>query len=193
MGKKEKERSSLSIIILFFVILLILVLVVIWFLSNGEETKTTTDFKESDSSSLECRSEKLANGLNLVISPDETEKSEFVIKALFENKELSNISYEFSGIYSSDEEAEGAEAWFRTDYYKYMDKNGINAESLNPVFVNTEKNLKVSLYAKRKNFTSEVAPIFLIDRDEYGSMTGFNPDALKKIYEEKGFVCNIDQ
>jgi len=190
---KEDKHNLLGIKILIFALVLVVVAGMVWLLTNKKETVVNSDYKGHNFDSLECRSETLADDFEPVISPGEAERSEYALKLLFDDDELSNISYEFSGIYASDKAAEGAEAWFRTDYNKYMGENGINAESLNPVFMNTDNNLKISLYAERKNFTSSVVPIFLIDREEYGMLSDLSLNNLKKLYENKGFSCVAKQ
>ena len=188
---KESKNSSVIPKIVAVALVVLLLGVVVWLLTNKKETITNSDNKTPNYSSLECKADGLAEGYKPTIELDPAEKSEYTIKALFDDDSLGEISYEFRGEYPSDQAAESAEAWFRTRYYRYMDSIGVNAESINPVFINTGKNLKLSLYAERKKFTSSIAPTFLIDREEYGTLSEMSPEALKKLYEKKGFSCTV--
>lgn len=188
---KEKQKKNKRIIVktLVFAILVAIIAGIIWLLTNQREEYTSTNIKKEESSFLNCKASYLPEGEGLVLKPKEAESSNYMIKMLFEEEKLNSIAYNFDGSYETKEKAENVMAILHADYNKYMGSNGLSTETLNPIFTHNENRVKVSFYAERKNLNLIVAPIFLIDKDEYGGMTEFSLENLKALYEGKGFSC----
>ena len=52
--------------------------------------------------------------------------------------------------------------------------------------------VKINLYASKKQITPETAKIFLINATE-SAFDNFSPNSLKVLYEGKGFDCEIKE
>ena len=195
MGEmEEKKYRSLATKLLIAALLLAVVAGIAWLLTSQTETRVSRKVGENEYGSLECTIGSMNEELAPVIEPkDLGESMKYSIRMLFENGELSSISYTFDGVYAAETVAENVRASLHADYNKYMGNNGVSAESLNPVFMHDGHDVKISFYAERKKLSSAVAPVFLISRDEYGRMNDFSLDNMQKLYEGKGFTCNAQE
>ena len=195
MGEvEEKKIGSLTIKILLLVLILAVVAGITWLLTNQIETRISKKVEENEYRLLECTIGSMTEELSPVIEPKELgESMGYDIKMVFENGELSKVSYTFEGVYASTQMAEKVRATLHADYNKYMGNSGIDAGILNPVFTYNKNNVNVSLFTDRKKLSSTVAPVFLISRDEYGRMNDFSLEKLQKLYEGKGFTCDVHE
>ncbi len=187
MSEKEKNNSAI-VRILAIIVLVGLIIMVAWILSNGKETRETTEVGQGDYNALTCTSSTVENAF---FASSDAQRFSHEVKVLFYGESLKELSYRYDGTFSSNSVAENVEAWMHADYNMYMGKNGVYQESLNPVFSVNKSKLIVSLYAEAKKFNLAVAKLFFVDEENFAKLDSYKANDYKKMYEEKGFSCEI--
>lgn len=187
MSEKKASRIDIFKTVVLMVIVAVVVLV-IWFLTSGSETRISTEYSYGDLGSLQCTSE---NPSDAFFVSKNVQKFTHEIKVMFTENYIKEISYRYEGTYNSESVAETAAAEMHADYNIYMGNNGINQEGLNPVFMTDKTKARVSLYAESSKLNGTVARLFFISGDEFGKLSDYSRDDLKKMYVSKGFSCQI--
>lgn len=167
-----------------------LILVVLFIVTNKKETHF---FKEKGDSTIVLLNCVASDPVDpFFVSADANENSH-EIKATFKSGELDKISYNYYGSYNSESLADNAHSVLHAHYNNYMGANRLDHEILYPTFEYDGKNVKISLYSSRENTLNQItAKIFLLNSEEYEKIDKYTDEDLKKIYVDKGFVCNIN-
>ena len=112
------------------------------------------------------------------------------LKVTYSGERIGRINYIYNGEYDSNDTADTAGSLLHADYNIYM---GENAESLYPTFSVVENKLKISLYTEYQKLNAKNAKLFFMNADEYHESSNYSIHDLKKIYESKGFSCEISE
>lgn len=182
LKKEQKKIIDIGILILIIGI----ILMIIWILSFKKESVSTTEPQNNNYASLECTS---SSPTNPFFTSTTVQRFTHEIKVLFSDQKIKEISYRYDGTYNSNEAAESAKAHLHAEYNKYMARNGVYEETLNPVFSTNKSKLMVSLYAETKKINPTVARLFFISADDYQTIDNYTAEDFKKLYESKGFSC----
>lgn len=183
--QKKREQNDVIKAVVFASIVIIIVLAIIWVFTNKSEVRTSTTISSAGYSALDCSSNDPSDPF---FSSSSAQHSSHNIKILFIDNLIKEISYGYEGTYN-ESNLEVVEAKFHANYNIYMGSNGLNPESLNPVFSLYKSKVLVSIYAEPKKLNSAVARLFFISEDEYGVIGDYGLDDYKKMYESKGFAC----
>lgn len=189
MAEKKGNKSSILKAICLALILGAIP-IFIWFLSNKSETRITGDTTYASISSLQC---SLTNSEEAFFEPENVQRYEHKIKALFKNDSLDAISYNFEGTYSSNGVAENAMAKFHATYNKYMGSQNLEAQSLSPNFSAVKTKVTISLYVERKKISFGILPIFFLEREDIEKIEKYGGKEFEEYYKNKGFSCTFKE
>lgn len=181
--KKKKIDIVKTILLMSFIVVAGLI---IWLVTHKKETYISNPVADSDYSILECSSSSPENPF---FAFGTAQRFTHSMKIMFTDGHMKEMSYRYDGTFNNEASAENAEAWLHADYNKYMTSNGLNAESLNPVFSIDKSKLMVSLYAEAKKIDKTVGRLFFIGDSEINKISEYTPDSFKEMYETKGFAC----
>ena len=183
---KERDNKKAIVGVACLAVIMVIICVVIWLLTHKNEEHYTISKDDVETTSLECKSTSLEDAF---FTSSMVQRYEHLFKFLFKDDRLAQASYDYSGVYNSENAAEGASADMQTKYFKYMQDNGHSNVDLKPNFAPVKSKLKISLYWDLSKVTGVAAPVFLMTDEEYNSLDKSGRSEVKKIYEEKGFSC----
>ena len=184
--REENNRKNIIYAIVFAVIVGIVALVV--FLSNYKiETHTYEPNQGVDTSSLVCAS---SDNEAAFFNSETAYSVEHKIKIIYSNGVIDKIAYEYEGVYDSTETAEHDNAVLHARYNTYLGQSGIDGESLTPVFQTIDNKMRINLYLDSyRKMNSAYGKLFYIENSNMSTIAKESLDRAKKIYENKGFVC----
>lgn len=187
MGWAKQEHSYISWIFIGAA-LLIIVAFLVWIFTNGKETRVSQEQTYSSITSLNCTAPSQEKSF---FSSDSATDIKHNLKIVLQDDKIDSISYSYDATFNSDKEAENATAVLHGKYNMYMDEQGANRESYNPVFAQDKTRLKISIYAENKKLVSAMAPILFMTNDEFANIKNYNTEDFEKIYDGKGFTCEV--
>ena len=194
MENREVDKSKLTKKIIILVIFLVLVIGLVILLVNllGEKvTYTSTDNKSTASTSLICETNSTdVDGAFFDVKDSKNATQQ--LKAIFNSKKIDSLSYSATINYDNYETAKKREAELHFKYGSYMQDNGKEMTDYSPNFSVNDQEVKINLYATKKQIIPETARIFLINATE-SAFDNFSPNSLKALYESKGFDCEIKE
>ncbi len=194
MENREVNKAELTKKIIILVIFLALVVGLVILLVNllGEKvTYTSTDNKSTVTTSLICKTDSIDVG-DAFFDVKDSKNATQQLKAIFDDKKIGSLSYNATINYENYETAKKREAELHFKYGSYMQDNGKEMTDYSPNFSVNEQEVKINLYASKKQITPETAKIFLINATE-SAFDNFSPNSLKVLYEGKGFDCEIKE
>ena len=182
----KTQNSRMKWLILAIIVVALLIL--LYLLLNKKETYISNGGTVKKIASISCVSKDPENSF---FSPEQEGDVEHTVKATFKNGKPDKISYDFNGLYGSNNIAESIEATIHADYNIYMGEKGLSASLLGPSFSVSGNNVKVSLYTDVGKLINTTIPFFFLDMNDFQKIKSYSVDELAKIYEDKGFHCTI--
>ena len=192
----KKKRKKLIIEAIVFAIIVAIIAVVIVLLTYKKETRTVESTEHGETSALICTSHDNTHD-------DENDKTFFysdtainvkhTVKYVYVNDKVDKLSYEYEGDYSSEEEAEKDSGHLHTRYNLYLGERGVDHEMLTPVFQNSGRKALIRLYLDDyRKMNAVIGRVFYIGNGMVDTIGKNSAKETKKIYENKGFSCIIN-
>ncbi len=189
MAEKNDNKNRTAIIGFFVVVLVSLfVLIVFWFFTNGKTTHISEQTEYGSISSLVCKNDHSDGAF---FSSESVQRYTHTVTVMFMGGSLSDMSYNYEGIYRTASFAEADMARMHAKYNKYMGEVDVYSESLNPIFSTDETKVKISLYAELKKLSRVTLPLFFLSKDDHDGLDKLDADSLKKKFENSGFSCTF--
>ena len=193
MKTKEVEKGSIKAIAVL-IVFLVFVTAIVFFLFNmlrSSEPKLTSDNdgNGTETSFLYCKT-KSKDTPNAFFDLSAAESATQTIKVIYNNKKVSNISYNSDILYSSEDVAKNEEAKMNFQYGDYVQKNSRKMEDFSPNFSVSGNKVKISLFATADMLTPIFSKIFLIDMTNT-ALSSYTPKVLSTAYNNMGFDCEI--
>lgn len=185
---EEKNNKTLIIKTVCLVLIICLVGVVVWLLTNTRETVTTSGYNNPVSSSLECKS---SHPVEPFFDSSNSTKSEHVIRLLFKNDALNEMSYDYDATFETEGDATYAEAVLHAKYNQYMGDHQLYKDDYSPSFSAIKNEVRMSIYADDKKIMRGILPLFYIPDDKFENLGSLKPKDFKDIYAKQGFTCSI--
>ena len=184
----EKNKDKRWFYWIVILIAIIVIIVVCWFFFRGSETYTSDSPGAQKTVAIEC----VSGGQDESFFADNrVEEVSHKIKGTFKNDILDRISYDYDALFSSDTIAETNHAVFHGQYNKYMASKNINPDSLQPSFSSSGSSVKITLITNASKLSNENIQFFFLNMDDFQRIKSYNPRELAKLYQEKGFSCEI--
>lgn len=188
-NNRRKRRLIMDAAIIAIIVGVIAL--VIFLLTYKKETHIYESTDDGETSSLVCTSDNNDKEFAF-FSSEEVDRVEHKVKLVYKNGKVSKLSYEFTGLYDSEEAAKQAKGEFNTEYNIYIGGHDMKLEVLKPVFQYVDNTANVRLYLDDyKDMNSVIGKLFYISSASMDAVAK-NPIAeTKKYYEKKGFSCII--
>ncbi len=192
---KESEKNKRKKIIIDAVIIAVIaaiIALIIFLLTYRRETRIIESYDDGDTLALVCTSQK--NDSEDTFFYSETAKSvKHTVKLVYGDNKIAKMSYEYDGEYNSEEEAKKDSGHLHTIYNLYLGDRGINHEILSPVFQFTGNKALIRLYLDDYGkMNAPIGKVFYIGSGVIDTIGKNSPKETKKIYENKGFSCIIN-
>ena len=187
--KKDKHPSS----ILAFAIILpsIAILLLIWGFTNGSESHTSTITTNNlKTSSLVCKSNYPKNPF---FNDSAAINTQHEIRVLLNDDRLSKIFYIYSAVYDSAKQADYYNSIMAADYNKYLSGHNTPLNILSKTFSTSDNESKITIYSNVDKINSVTANIFLLDANNNYNKDNNTSADIKKLYENQGFSCEINE
>lgn len=185
---EKKNNKSLIIRGISLILVICFIGIVIWLLTYSRETTTITNHDNSVSSSLECNS---SHPVEPFFHSSNSTKAKHVIRLLFKNDVLNEMSYDYDASFETEDDATYAEAVLHAKYNQYMGEHRLYKDDYSPSFNVIENKVRMSIYADGKKITKSVLPLFYIPDENFEELNDLKPKDLKNIYAKQGFTCSI--
>lgn len=185
---KNKKTLLMQVGVLFCVVaVLILVVIIIMNITNGEKTGDITVSGSAKMVGLKCEDTVLKHPVFIDVKPISQKNK---IMANFANDRLSTITYQYDGIYSSEEATERARVEAEADYNLILANNyGEQVDVFSHSFMSDGDKLSLTITAKADKVGSRTAPYFLLDNtDSFPKSL----EVMREAYEAKGFSCKVE-
>ncbi|MBR2725322.1 hypothetical protein IKE97_01590 [Candidatus Saccharibacteria bacterium] len=187
---ENKKKDSFTLIGALLMLLCGLIVIFVLIVSNGNETRTSSDEEGETLVALVCRSGGREDGFFHSTRANQITNE---IKATFSNTEFDKLYYSYEGVYRSTETAEEDVA-MHTEYNIYMGDNNMPQDSLSQTYSVTKDRFHLTLYLDdRSNFNNITAVFFYVDDKDVEKFKKYGIDEMKKYYEAKDFNCNITE
>lgn len=189
---KSKKNNKLRYPeIVIGLVITVFIAAVTFLITNRTETYTSGGDTNVSIGSLRCRS---SNVTEPFFESPSALSYVHEVKVTFDGNGVDKLSYVYEGTYGSEQAADQARSEMHASYNKYMGSKGLDQESLYPTFHYDGATAKINLYAEReKGLNATTATLFFLNADEYVKINEYTTEALKKVYEEKGFSCDFDK
>ncbi|MBR2795861.1 hypothetical protein IKE13_02330 [Candidatus Saccharibacteria bacterium] len=183
-SKSNKMESVATITVIIVVVLLIAALFVK--MSVGSSSYKSTDEEVSSVDILNCRSNtKIEAFFNTVLA----DAVEHKITITFNDERPDEISYSVSATYPSKESFDNEGRIWVTDYGLYMGDNNLKEGSINNTFSSSENKVRANFYTRISDINIATAKIFLLNKDNYSAVRGYNMAKFERYYDNLGFNC----
>ena len=191
MAIKKKNEPSPMLVSILILFLITVVSLLAWFFTNGSETRNSTiTTNNTETSSLICKS---SSPKNPFFNDSATINTQHEIRALFNDDKLSKIFYIYSATYGSKEQADYYKSIMAADYNRYLSENSTPLNILSKTFSTSDNESKITLYGDADKINNVTASIFLLNADnDYNKDNNTGAD-IKKLYEDQGFSCEINE
>lgn len=192
----KKKRKKLIIEAIVFAIIVAIVAIIIVLLTYKKETHITEDIDHGNALALVCTSydnTRDDEDNRPFFYSDSANSVKHLVKMVFSDDKISKLSYEFEGKYDSDEEAKLDNGEMHARYNTYLGEHNVEHELLTPIFQYTGKKGLIRLYLDDyKKMNTTIGKIFYIGTGMVDTIGKNSAKETKKIYENKGFSCIIN-
>ena len=188
--KEKKRKHTIDTVII--VTIIIFIAIVIFLLTFRKETRIIENYESGNTSALVCTSKD--NNSDTTFFYSDTAKSlEHKVKLVYLDNRISKMSYEYDGEYDGEEAAKKDSGHLHTRYNLYFGDHGVNHEILAPVFQFTGNRALIRLYLDDySKMNPVIGKVFYIGEGIIDTVAKNSPNETKKIYENKGFSCIIN-
>lgn len=192
----NKKQRKLIVDAVVFAVIIAVVAIIIVLLTYRKETHITDEYENNNTSALVCttndNSHDDENDKTFFYS-DVTNDVKHTVKFVYSNGKVDKLSYEYEGEYNSEEEAKKDSGHLHTRYNLYLGDRGVNHEILTPVFQYTGTKAMIRLYLDDyEKMNSVIGRVFYIGNGMVDTIEKNSAEETKKIYENKGFSCIIN-
>ncbi len=186
MSETENRKTATSIV---EIIIAILIIVIIIIFCNGKSNDVVISYNDKVIG-LKCNNDTIVHPVLKDYTPIAFTNE---ITATFQSDKLLSIMFQYEGTYNSAKEVEEAEAFAAADYNKilanvYKEKIDVFSH----VFVKDGNKLRLTITGYANDVSLKTAPYFLLDLDE-SSIFPKQIDAMRVVYEDEGFSCEITE
>ena len=188
VNMSKEKNNTIVVKSICLAIIVVIICVVIWLLTHQTGDHYTISEDEADTTSMECTSTSLEDAFFV---SERAQRYEHLLKFLFKDDRLDQVSYDYSSVYNSESAASGASADLHTKFFKFMDSVSLSNVELNPNFAPVKSKLKISLYWDLSKVSGVVAPVFFMTEEDYNSLNNSGRSEVKRMYEDKGFSCTV--
>lgn len=186
--KKNRKNFVVDAIVVALIVALIAIVIII--LTHKKETHSVAEYNEGEASTLVCTSH---NNESSFFKSDIAMNVKHVVKAIYYDDKISKMSYEYEGKCRTDEEADKDSGDLHTRYNLYLGEHGVKHEILAPVFQFANNYARIKLYLDDYGKMNPViSTIFYLDEEEIKTVGENDVNKAKKLYENKGFSCIIN-
>lgn len=188
--KRKKKRIITDAVIVAAITAIISIIILL--LTYKKETRIIESYDDGDTSALVCTSQK--NDSEDTFFYSETAMSvKHTIKLVYGDNKIEKMSYEYDGKYNGEEEAKKDSGHLHTIYNLYLGDHNVNHEILSPVFQYTGNRALIRLYLDDYGkMNVPIGKVFYIGSGVIDTIGKNSPKEAKKIYENKGFSCIIN-
>lgn len=183
---RNSKKSNKLILTIIAITCIVTIIVVV--LNSGSETHISKKDKSSSINILDCT---IVSPVEPFFHYDSELYSEHRVKAEFTNDFFDGFNYIYTGIYQSSEVAEEALSWLHADYNKYIAKTGVYQEDLYPTFSAMNSKAVINLFLPKKYLNTGTSTFVFLNNNEFNNLDNTSIQDMHRIYEEKGFTCNI--
>lgn len=185
--EKEKNNKKNIVRAVVFAVIVGIVALVIFLLTYRAETHIYESYQDVDVSSLVCKS---SDNESAFFNSETANSVVHKIKIIYSNEVVDKLSYEFEGIYNSEESAEQDNAVLHARYNIYLSQYDMDSESLTPIFQTVDNKMRIKLYLDSYGKMNSVyGKLFFIGDGSMDTIAKKSVDETRKIYENKGFLC----
>ena len=187
--KTDKKGLKVTTMVTVGVLLIVVaVFLLVWFLLNGERTVTGGYPGSEKVAALSCFSQNKAYPV-LEGENDHTEVKDLKIDAIFNGQELNTVALVYMLYYHTSEQIDANESKLHVAMNDAFSDDNLSPDAFSANYNKLPNGLKITLYATRSEITENAAKYFLLDFDKKNPLT---LDSMKKNYEEKDFVCSVN-
>ena len=184
----KKGLKAATMITLGVLLIVVAVFLLIWFLLNGEKTVTGGYPGAEKVVALSCLKQNETHPV-LKDQDDKTEVKDLRIDAIFSGQELNSIALMYMLYYNNAEQINVNEPKLHIALNNAFSKDDLSPDAFSANYNKLPEGLKITFYATRSEVTENAAKYFLLDFAKRNPLT---LDSMKKNYEEKDFVCSIN-
>lgn len=167
---------------------IVAIIIILLNIFTPKDSHITSEDSLQSIEAVHCKTENLASPF---FETNGAKNVEHEVKITLMNDKVDKMSYTYIGLFESKDETEKALSALHAKYNIYMDTTDIYHEDLYPTFSNLGTKGIINLYIQDKTFNLDTAKLILLSDYEYEQFSGYNIETLAKIYENKGFVCEI--
>ena len=180
-----KQKTAIKIVVAL-VVLAVIIYIIWWAL----QPKTTTSSETSESAVVTSMTCTAGNIENPVFAAADTQNASYTINLLFRDDELSQLTYQYTATYDSEEAAEAQLPALLADYNLDLQDRGLSATYFAGTNIARVGNdLQVNFTADEDTLTPQVADYLLMDVDENGELPLTSAE-VRANYVGKSFVCD---
>ena len=186
--KDEKRKKTLIMVGSLLILLCVLMVIFLLIITNGNETRTSSEVDEDKLEALVCRSGGREDGF---FHSETANQITNEIKVTFAGKEYDKLYYSYEGTYRSEDVAKGDES-MHADYNIYMGDNSLSQDSLSPSYSTVKNKYHLTLFADEEDdFNKVTAVFFYVDDEDVEKFKKYDIDGMKEYYEAKDFKCAV--
>lgn len=186
MDKSSRRNVMIVASGLAFVgaIILFVALIVFW----PRETHETTSKGGENSSiaSLVCQTSAPTAAF---FKDDRAANPLYVMKASYEDDELTSVSFNYSAKFASKDTAYSVSSAMVADYNIYMGKQSVEPSTYYPNIRNLDEEVRIDLFSKAKDLTLAFSKVVLSESSTNGSFAKKSHKEMKKLFESYGYRC----
>lgn len=179
-----KQKTAIKIVVAL-VVLAAIIYIIWWAL----QPKTTTSSETNESAvvtSMTCTAGDIENP---VFGTYDAKNVQYNINLLFNDDELTQLSYQYIGTYDSQEAAESQLLNLTNDFNLGLQNRGLDARYFSGTNIaRVGGTLQVNFYADQDTMTPQVADYLLMDADENGELPSTSAE-VRANYVGRSFVC----
>lgn len=185
--KKTRRQLATSIVIVVLITAVVVGLILI--LGSGRETRTVTNEESDEEKTVVCTNsndEKSFFKSGYSANPVKHE-----VRIITKNNKMDKLSIKYTGVYESEYITGKSSGLIHAAYNDLLGKNNIAQDIFSPNFMKNGSTLTIELYGNVNDINFVTSKLFYIEQSEFNKIKSLSTDGLKKIYENKGFSCDI--
>lgn len=183
-----KDNKKYIIGVVLFAMAIVLVVVVLTMLMQPKQSYTSKNDDYGSVGGVDCRKN---DDIDAFFDSSGAEDFEHTIKATFRNDNIDKMSYTYEVVFPTEEVAERKLSQFHADYNIFMGDVGLDIELLTPNFSRFSTTDIINLYVVKSKAKGDFAKLLFLTNDEMQKLTTVDSQEFAKIYQNKGFECNI--
>ena len=186
----KKAKRQIIVDIILVILITVIVVAVVLILSSSKETIVTEQGEDNETSVIICKNNSNEKSF---FQTTYNLKADNELRFMMKNNKMDKLFATYKGELDDSATADYVVSLMHADYNKLLGSNNIPENTFSPNFTSKDNTLTIELFGNVTDINSVTSKLFFINASEFNKVKLLSSVNLKKLIENKGFLCSYSE